>query len=187
MSATDDYAPAPPVDAWTGLRPDLVRFLARRLGDFALAEDLVQDLWLKLAQRPVQASEPRSLRAFAFHAAAGLSSNHLQKQAARSRIRSETLEVLWQVTDEETPEDHLLGNEALARMDVALAALPERTRQVLHWRRQDGLTQREIAERLGVSQTAVEKHMRKGVAVLAQAASGEGFLAPVRQTDSRRS
>lgn len=187
MSATDDYAPAPTADAWAGLRPELVRYLARRLGDFAQAEDLVQDLWLKLAQRPAHAATPRNLRAFAFHAAAGLLANHLQKQAVRARLRSETLAVLWRVTDEETPEDRVLGEEALARMDVALAALPARTRQILLWRRQEGLGQREIAERLGISRTAVEKHMRRAVAALASAAADEGFPAMVRQRPSGRS
>lgn len=187
MSATDNFAPAPATEAWIKLRPDLVRFLARRLGDFAQAEDLVQDLWVKLAQRPKGAIEPQNLRAFAFHAAAGLLANHKQKLAVRARLRTETLDVLWQVTDEETPEDHILGDQALVRMEAAINALPERTREILHWRRIEGQTQREISSRLGISQTAVEKHMRKAVAALALAAAMDDFPSPVRRLRFRRS
>lgn len=184
MSAIDEYAPAPPDKAWTGIRPDLVRFFARRLGDFAQAEDLVQDLWVKLAQRPRHAATPQNFRAFAFHAAQGLLVNHQQKQANRARLRAQSIDILWQVTDEVTPEDQLLGDEAMGRMGAALDALPERTRQILQWRRHDGLKQREIAARLQISETAVEKHMRKAVAALAAAAAGE---APVRQSPPDRS
>src|SRR3546814_14564515 len=67
-----------------------------------------------------------------------------------------------------TPERELLGREALGTVDTAIDALPERTRQILAWRRIDHLTNRAIAQRLGISETAVEKHMRKAMFALAR-------------------
>src|SRR3546814_13856723 len=67
-----------------------------------------------------------------------------------------------------TPERERLGREALGTVDTAIDAQPERTRQILAWRRIDHLTNRAIAQRLGISETAVEKHMRKAMFALAR-------------------
>ncbi|MFC4310895.1 RNA polymerase sigma factor [Steroidobacter flavus] len=170
MSSTEPSAWAG--EQWRHLRPDLLRFLARRLGSLAQAEDLLQDLWLKLASyRP--GDKPRDARAFLFHAAANLALNHRVQDRRRAELRAQSVDILWAATEEATPERNVLAAESLDRVARAMDNLPERTRQILIWHRFEGLQQTEIAQRMGISVTAVEKHVRNAIAHLADVLEAE--------------
>lgn len=58
------------------------------------------------------------------------------------------------------PDTQLCASEELGRAAKALASLPERTRDVVRLRRWEGVSQRETAAELGVSESAVEEHLR---------------------------
>ena len=149
--------------AYVAHRGQLVRFLTRRLRSAATAEDLAQDLYLRLSAFAAGVRDPK---AFLFRAAANLASNHARGEARRAALRAEAAAAGPAPVDVLDPERRALGAERLRQVASALAALPERTRAVFIMNRYDGLTQREIAQRLGVSQTAVENHMSKAIAVL---------------------
>jgi RNA polymerase sigma-70 factor (ECF subfamily) len=57
------------------------------------------------------------------------------------------------------PDQIAAGREDLRTVSLALLSLPERTRTILILHRLEGLRQREIAQRLGISVSAVEKHL----------------------------
>ncbi|MDI1296884.1 MAG: sigma-70 family RNA polymerase sigma factor, partial [bacterium] len=65
------------------------------------------------------------------------------------------------------PDRILAGREALKTALAALERLPERTRTIFVLRRLEGMRYLEIARRLGLSVSAVEKHMVRAVAHLA--------------------
>lgn len=154
--------------AYADNRERLLDFLTRELRCRQTAEDLVQEVFLAIPRaRPI--GPLGSPRAFLFRIASNLAINRSTQEARRRELREANAAILWTAVDEVTPERQLLGAEALARIDAAIARLPERTRQILAWRRIDGLTNREIAGRLGISRTAVEKHMRTAMASLVRA------------------
>jgi RNA polymerase sigma-70 factor (ECF subfamily) len=62
----------------------------------------------------------------------------------------------------------VLSEEALHRVDAALLQLNERTRDVFVLNRLEQMKNREIAQMLGISESAVEKHMTKALAHLAR-------------------
>lgn len=62
------------------------------------------------------------------------------------------------------PEDALIARELLARYEQAVADMPERTRTIFVLQRADGLTYRQIAERLDTSLWTVEHHMKRAIA-----------------------
>lgn len=157
--------------AYAESRAGLVRFLSARLDNRHHAEDLAQDLYLALAGVPE--TEPvRSSKNFLFRVARNLAVNFNGQESRRAAIRNANADILWTAVDEVTPERQLLGEEALAVINATIATLPERTRQILAWRRLDGCRNVEIAERLGISTTAVEKHLRQAMAQLLAAVDG---------------
>ena len=91
--------------------------------------------------------------------------------AADRRIastRSGARDTVWievQPSAEEQPgaERVLLSRERLARIESALAAMPERMSAALRLHRIEGLPQKQIAERLGMTISGVEKLLRRAV------------------------
>jgi RNA polymerase sigma-70 factor (ECF subfamily) len=63
--------------------------------------------------------------------------------------------------DRPSPEQALIARERLALISKALAELPERTLFVFRRYRIDGVPQREIAGEIGISLSAVEKHLQR--------------------------
>lgn len=83
--------------------------------------------------------------------------------------------------DELSPDRVVGGRWLLARVDALLSALPERARTAIRLRKIDGLSQRQIAERLGVTETVVENDLSRGLrALLAGLTEGERAELPVR-------
>jgi len=70
------------------------------------------------------------------------------------------------------PDEVLAARERLRRVTHGLAQLPPRTREVFLMHRLDGLRYREIADRLGISQSAVEKHIAKAALFLTEWTEG---------------
>jgi len=66
-----------------------------------------------------------------------------------------------------TPDEVLAGDECLERMREALDAVSQRTREVFFMHRLDGLSYTEIAQRLHLSVSAVEKRVANAMAILA--------------------
>jgi RNA polymerase sigma-70 factor (ECF subfamily) len=152
-------------------RPDLVRFLVRRLrrqpAAAEVAEDLAQEAYLRL----LRSAEPvRNVRGFLFHVAANLANNHQRLERRRAELRAEIHDLLAGEADETTAERQALAADALRRIADVLPNLPERTRQILVLSRFEGLSAREIGRRLGISGPAVEKHIQKALRQLLKAA-----------------
>lgn len=72
-----------------------------------------------------------------------------------------------------SPEHVLLGRERLARATTVLLELPERTRVIFVLRRLEGMKYLDISARLGISVSAIEKHMERAVARLAESLDQE--------------
>jgi RNA polymerase sigma factor (sigma-70 family) len=143
-------------------RPMLLRFLrARGAGD--AAEDLLQEIWLKAsaaAGGPI--ADPL---AYLFKTA-----NNLLLDRRRSELRSQKRDHEWSETAEgqaePSPEQRLAAQRDLALVEAELRALGERTDHVFRRYRVEGMSQREIAVELGISLSAVEKHLQKAYRAL---------------------
>ncbi len=128
----------------------------------------MQETFLKVfeAERRTNISNPR---AFLFKTARNLALNELAKRRGRQTDTMEDLEKLAVSTDEwpeldSLPEAHVAMQEQLALAWGAIQELSPRVREVFVLRKVHGLKQREIALRLGISESTVEKHIAKGLA-----------------------
>lgn len=145
---------------------DLVRFLTRRLKCEATAEDLAQDAYLRM----LQSAQPIvNARAFLFHVGANLANNHRRLERRRAELRAEIHDLLSGSCEEALGERNAMAAERLRVIAAVLPTLPDRTREILLLSRLEGLSSREIGRRLGISGTAVEKHLQKALLRLMRA------------------
>lgn len=87
--------------------------------------------------------------------------------------------------DDASPERIVAGRRALARVEALIAALPDRCRQIFQLRKIEGVSQREIATRLGVTETIVENEVTRGLRRILDA-MGEEERAEMRGRAGRR-
>jgi RNA polymerase sigma-70 factor (ECF subfamily) len=80
--------------------------------------------------------------------------------------------------EEISPVRWFSGGQILKRLAEAFDLLPDRCREVVWLRRVDELSQREVAMRLGISEKTVEKHVAKGMRLMAGYFYGGGAEAP---------
>jgi RNA polymerase sigma-70 factor (ECF subfamily) len=145
-------------------RMPLLRFFQRRLRAASDAEDLVQDVFVRLARHEDLASVDH-LHGYIFQIAA----NVLRDRVRRGTVRAEpALPDDYQPVDEAgfSPERVLLGKESAERLISALYELPEKCRMVFSQYHFDGVAQVEIARRLNLSLSTVEKQMQRANAHL---------------------
>jgi RNA polymerase sigma-70 factor (ECF subfamily) len=85
------------------------------------------------------------------------------------------IDALGVISDEPGPERRLSARQELDRLKSIVAELPPQCRKAFELRKFEGLSQRAIAARMGVSESTVEKHLAKALARLLEArAAGEG-------------
>lgn len=147
-------------------RGALLRFLRAR-GVVEGVEDMVQELWLKAsagASGPI--ADPL---AYLYRTA-----NNLMLDRRRAALRAQRRDHDWHAASDgalgvaETPSSErvLIAREQLAEAEAALKALGQRTEHVFRRFRIEGVSQREIADELGISLSAVEKHLQKAYRAL---------------------
>lgn len=163
-------------------RAELLRFLSARCGDADLAQDLLQDMWFKVAGAP--AGPIGNGRAYLYRMA-----NNLVLDSRRSRQRAMRRDFGW--LDEEggassAPEDRLdpspAADEELERRQEAellrtvIAGLPPGAQRALRLHRLEGHPQAEVAEIMGISRSGVEKHLAVAMKHLKVALADCGYF-----------
>ncbi|NVE96035.1 RNA polymerase sigma factor [Altererythrobacter lutimaris] len=132
-------------------------FFAKRLDRPEDTDDLLQELLTRLWSTKVE-RKIENPDGYIFQAAANLLNERYRKAGTR-RATLDGYAFRQSFNEEITPERILQGKDELHLLELALAELPPRTRTVFLLHRFEGLKYREIAERIGVSASAVEKHI----------------------------
>lgn len=166
-------------------RPALLRFMQLRGASADEAEDLVQDLYVKLGSLTVgPIAEPR---AYLYRMA-----DNLMLDRRRTAIRRARREEQWSQVEANSlaapgaaataADDALIAQQRLHIVESALASLPERTADIFRRFRIEGERQKQIAAELGISVSAVEKHLQRAyeVVLAIKAQTDEEFSAPRR-------
>ena len=156
-------------------RVDLLRFLVARTGDASEADDILQEIWLKLrapAGKPIANG-----RAYLYRIAHNLVIDRLRERHRRMRR-----ERLWSdqrtgyaatgsepADDAHSAEDEMLEREETALLASALGTLPDGARRAFELHKLKGLSHAEVAEHMGISKSGVEKHMAVAMKYLRRA------------------
>jgi RNA polymerase sigma-70 factor (ECF subfamily) len=138
----------------------LVAYLTARLRSEQEAQEVAQEAYVRLLQ--LQEPGTASLfRAYLFKIATNLAIDRLRRQNVRQRVeQSESLEELNPSSDvADDPARQLLASERAEELLRYVKELPAKCRRALQMHRIDGLTQQEVAKRLGLSERMVRRYV----------------------------
>jgi len=142
----------------------LKRFLRRILEHEQDVEDLAQEAYLKAFDAEQQQSIEHP-RAFLFSVAKNLALNEMSRKSKQITAYIEECQQPYGNDNDDSAESLLEGKQALGVYCEAVASLPSLSRQIYLLRKVHGLRHQEIADRLDVSLSTVEKHLRMGAGV----------------------
>jgi len=157
----------------------LTRYLKKKWHTASEVEDFRQDIYERVLEA-AEAAIPERTRSFVFLTARNLLIDRLRKESVVAIEAVAELEALDIASDEPGPDRSVFARDLLRRLQAALDQLPPRCREAVVLKRIEGLSQREIAARMGISEQAVANHVARGMCVLADVVYGE-------QQDARRS
>jgi RNA polymerase sigma-70 factor (ECF subfamily) len=132
----------------------------RSLGGLEV-DDVVQETYTRLMTAE-SVRHIRNARTYAFQTAASVVVDHVRKMKVISIVSVANLDLLEVISDDYSPERVAIDRDELNRLGAAIAAMPDKVRQVFTLRRVQGLSQREVAQKMGISENTVEKHMSRG-------------------------
>ena len=141
---------------WDAFHAPLERFIRRRISDEHTAEDVLQDVFLKIHQRMETLNEVRKLESWIYQ----ITRNAIidSYRSSRSMTTLEAAEVLEM--PEELPDDDVVS-ELLPCVRAMVKSLPAMDRQALVLTEYQGLTQKELAERLGLSFSGAKSRVQR--------------------------
>lgn len=145
----------------------LVRYLTRVWPRKQEVHDLRQETYARVFAAAITA-RPTSPRSFLFTTAHHLMADHIRRERVVSIEAVGDIEALNVSVDEISAEQRVSAREELKLLARALDLLPPKCRKVVWLRRVEGLSQKEVAERLGVTVKTVEQHVSKGGRMLAE-------------------
>ena len=142
---------------WESFHTHLQQFIRKRVPDDPTAEDLLQEVFLKIHQRIETVKDVKRLESWVYQI-----TRHVIIDYYRDKER------LWAALDapealelaEDLPDDDVVG-ELFPSVRAMVKSLPEHDRQALVLTEYQGLTQRELAERLGLSFSGAKSRVQR--------------------------
>lgn len=157
------------------LRGYLKRAFPALTGTSEIVEDSISKVLAAHRARPI-----RSVKAYLFTTARNLAYSHLRRRQIVAIDSVEEIEAL-RVYDEGPSVPEVVGTKLeLEILTEAIQSLPDRCRQVITLRRIYGLSQKEIAVRLGISEHTVEAQLGKAMRRCAEFLRSRGVLGEER-------
>ncbi|NKB67483.1 MAG: RNA polymerase sigma factor SigZ [Candidatus Latescibacteria bacterium] len=139
---------------WALLGAKLRNFLLKRVSDEQVAQDLLQETFLRVHKGLDGLNDRQRLTPWVFQIARNLATDHY-----RSRIRDAAID--GSETDIDAEEENL--NELVAGwLPQMIAQLPEVYRQAVELYELKGLPQQDIADRLGLSLSGAKSRIQRG-------------------------
>jgi RNA polymerase sigma-70 factor (ECF subfamily) len=147
---------AGPVRGW------LTRFFRRRVRDASEVEDMVQDVFTRIVAR--DSTKPiEHLGGYIHKTASSVLTDWARSRSARAAGLRVAFDAETHGEEPIDPERLLCARQDLQAVTLVLLQLPERTRTVFILRRLEGHRFQDIATHLGISVSAVEKHMVRAI------------------------
>ena len=141
---------------WEAFHVPLYRFIRKRVNDDDVAEDLLQDVFLKVHQRIGALKEVKKLESWIYQITRNIIIDYYRgKRPTATLEESEALQL-----SEVLPDDDIV-TELLPSVRAMVRSLPEQDRQALILTEYQGLTQKELGERLGLSFSGAKSRVQR--------------------------
>lgn len=146
------------------LRPPLYSFLVRLSGRVDLAEDLLQETWLRLARHAPRIAPDTELRPWLFTVARNLFRTN-RRRALLNTVRLQ--ELLFTPTEPSvSPFEQLSANRTEGNLERAVSQLPTKYREIILLCGHSGLSPSEVASIVNISPEAARQRLARGRARL---------------------
>jgi len=129
-----------------------------------LAEDMVQELFMKLWIKREQLPKVKNFPNYLFIVVRNHIFNELKKRSTDIHFTSQLFEYFHQT--KETPERNLLQKEAEQIIGEIIERLPEQQRMIYRLSREEGLSRNEMADRLGIAPNTVRNHLARALEMI---------------------
>ncbi|MEM7308411.1 MAG: RNA polymerase sigma factor [Planctomycetota bacterium] len=158
----------------------LYAFVRRSVGAEHLAEDLVQEVFLRIHRALPSYDPARALDPWVFRIAANRLRDYWRSREYRATSRASQVEPSWFADHAPVAEDEPLSerDEILVRLRAAVDGLPEVSRVVVQLRGFEGLSFDSIARIVGRSEAAVRKRYSRALAALRASLGGARLPIP---------
>ncbi len=160
------------VDQWFAaeifpLEAALNRYIRRIWSNPADIADLRQEIYIRVYESALKA-RPERPKPLLFAIARNLLSDRIRRGRIISIEYTQDLEVLNLPVDEVSPERQFTTRQQLQRLLDCLDRLPDRSREAIWLRRIEGLSEREVAQQLGIMEKTVAGYLSRGLDLLAR-------------------
>lgn len=144
-------------------QPLLLSFTYKKVNDRDKAKDILQDIFIQLWNNRAEL-KILTLSSYLYTMAL----NKIRDLYKHQVIHDEHISKLQQLISESRGDaDHRVREKDISRLiELEIAALPEKMQQVFLLRKNAFLTNREISEKLGISEQTVETHMKRALKTL---------------------
>lgn len=134
------------------------------LKDLEVAEEIVQNLFLKFWEKRELLNAQTSIKAYLYKCIYNDSLNYLKHEKVKTKYQDHTKQSASIFSD--AADEKLTAKELQHRLIAVLNELPEQCRTIFQLSRFEELKYREIAEQLGISIKTVENQMGKALKIL---------------------
>lgn len=169
--------PSAEVKAWfvreiLPLEAMLMRFLHKNWRNASDVEDLRQEVYAHVL-KSAESTIPERCKPFVFATARNVLVDRLRKESIVPIDLAADLDLITVQDDTPGPERTTYARDTLRKLQLALDQLPPRSREALLLKRVEGLSRKEIAERMGIAEQSVGNHVQRAMLVLADLLYGE--------------
>ncbi|MEM8782366.1 MAG: RNA polymerase sigma factor SigZ [Planctomycetota bacterium] len=144
---------------WELFSDKLRGFLRKRIPDDQIAEDLLQETFLRIHKNLVALDDSQRITAWLYQIARNLVTDHYR---SRGRSTTETDTNWEQIADEIDDEAENLNDEVEGWLPKMIDLLPETQREAVRMYELGGITQQEIADRLNISLSGAKSRIQRG-------------------------
>lgn len=150
---------------WNDYYPQLKRFVSNRINNQADAEDVVQQVFIKINDHIDDLKDDQKLTSWIYQIARNSMVDYFRKEKWNDELLDQ-----HQTTDEYDEPD--LAQEVIACFESVIQQLPEKYKVALELSMLKGISQKELSEQLGISYSGAKSRVQRGREMLKELLTG---------------